>query len=92
MDHVVYLDAKAKELESLLSGQKSMIVRGATGRKLPHGRVSKGDVLYFVNNNGEGEVKAKANVCFVFNSEKMAKDESVALIKKYQGKLQLTRE
>ncbi|KUO64077.1 MAG: hypothetical protein APF84_08180 [Gracilibacter sp. BRH_c7a] len=32
MDHVVYLDAKAKELEKLLEGSKSMIIRGATGR------------------------------------------------------------
>jgi hypothetical protein len=38
MDHVVYLDAKEKELDKLRSGQKSMIIRGAAGRKLPHGR------------------------------------------------------
>jgi len=35
MDHIVYLDAKAKELEHLRSGQKSMIIRGAMGRKMP---------------------------------------------------------
>jgi hypothetical protein len=29
MDHVVYLDAKEKELDKLRSGQKSMIIRGA---------------------------------------------------------------
>ncbi len=89
-DHVVYLDAKANELEALLEGKKSMIVRGATGRKLPYGRVEKGDVLYFINNNAEGEVKAKTIVSSVFNSEKMEKNESVSLVKKNQGKLQLT--
>lgn len=36
MDHVVYLYAQAKELELLFSGQKTMIIRGATGRKPPH--------------------------------------------------------
>jgi len=31
MDHVVYLDASAKELDLLCSGKKRMIIRGATG-------------------------------------------------------------
>ncbi|OHD08575.1 MAG: hypothetical protein A2086_13065 [Spirochaetes bacterium GWD1_27_9] len=90
MDHVVYLDAKANELDSFLSGKKSMIIRGATGRKLPYGRVSVGDELYFINNNAEGQIKSKGVVSYVFNSEKMEKEESIALIKKYQDKLQLT--
>jgi len=90
MDHVVYLDAKAKELEILLSGKKTMIVRGATGRKLPYGRVSSGDVLYFINNNAEGVVKAKAKAKRVINSDRMSKEESVALVEGYQDKLQLT--
>lgn len=42
MDHVVYLDARAKELEKLLDGRKTMIIRGAAGRKLPYGKVNKG--------------------------------------------------
>jgi hypothetical protein len=44
MDHVVYLDAKAAELENILSGRKTMIIRGAAGRKLPYGRVHAGDI------------------------------------------------
>jgi hypothetical protein len=90
MDHVVYLDAQAKELEYLLSGNKTMIIRGATGRKLPHGRVDAGDMLYFINNNAEGVVRAKAKVKSVFHSEKMTEDESHALVKKNQPKLSLT--
>jgi len=90
MDHVVYLDAKSNELETLLSGKKSMIIRGATGRKVPYGKVNMGDILYFINNNAEGEIKAKGVVASVFNSEKMTKDESIALVKKYQDKLKLS--
>ena len=90
MDHVVYLDAQAKELENLLSGNKTMIIRGATGRKLPHGRVDTGDMLYFINNNAEGKVCAKAKVKSAFHSEKMTEDESHALVKKNQPKLSLT--
>jgi hypothetical protein len=31
MDHVVYLDAQAKELDNLLNGYKTMLIRWATG-------------------------------------------------------------
>lgn len=90
MDHIVYLDAKAKELEKLIDGSKTMIIRGATGRKMPYGRVNEGDILYFINNNAEGFVKAKAIVDSVFNSDKMSPEESVALVKKHQDKLNLS--
>ena len=90
MDHVVYLDAKAKELDLLIGGKKNMIIRGATGRKMPYGRVDAGDVLYFINNNAEGVVRAKASVTSVFNSEKMTVEESTQLVEKNQDKVQLT--
>ena len=54
MNHVVYLDASAKELNLLLSGKKAMIIRGAMGRKIPYGRVNQDDILYSINNNSEG--------------------------------------
>jgi len=90
MDHVVYLDAKAKEMDKILSGNKIMVIRGAAGRKLPYGRVNSGDVLYFINNNSEGLVKALARVKNVFNSEKMSPEESKNLIERNQEKLKLT--
>lgn len=90
MDHVVYLDAKSNEYEKLLEGSKTMIIRGATGRKIPYGRVNKGDVLYFINNNAEGLVKAKALVSSVYNSGKMNNDESINLVKTQQQKLLLS--
>jgi len=67
-----------------------MIIRGATGRKLPYGRVNIGDTLYFINNNGEGKVRAKGDVTNVYNSDKMSEDESISLVKKNQDKLKLT--
>ncbi|MDY6878324.1 MAG: hypothetical protein SWK90_19260 [Chloroflexota bacterium] len=77
-------------MENLLAGKKIMIVRGAAGRKMPYGRVNSGDVLYFINNNAEGLVKARAKVKNVFNSEKMSKEESTDLVESHQDKLQLT--
>jgi len=91
MDHVVYLDAGAIELDTLLSNKKTMIIRGATGRKIPYGRVNQGDVLYFINNNSEGLILAKAKVVSVFNSDKMTEKESAKLVETHQGKLQLTK-
>lgn len=90
MDHVVYLDAQAKEMEKLLSGEKSMIIRGATGRKIPHGRVNPGDCLFFINNNAEGLVRAKGRVVSALHSEKMTESESKALVENNQDKLRLT--
>lgn len=90
MDHIVYVDAKSKEMDKLISGEKTMVIRRAAGRKLPHGRVNVGDILYFINNNGEGEVKASGIVKNVYNSDKMSEEESIKLVKENQEKLKLT--
>jgi hypothetical protein len=90
MDHVVYVDAKAGEMEKLVNDEKKIIIRGAAGRKMPYGRVNPGDMLYLINNNAEGAIKAKAIVTDVFNSEKMTREESIALVEKNQDKLNLT--
>lgn len=89
MDNVVYLDYKAKELENLKSGNKKMVIRGATGRKLPYGRINKSDVLYFIENKGDGLVKGKAIVEKVFNSDKLTKEQSIEIVEKNQDKLLL---
>ena len=90
MDHLVYCDSKAKVLEKILAGTKTMIIRGAAGRKLPHSRVFSGETLYFIENNGDGLIKAKATVQAVFNSEKMTVEESQRVVEGHQDKLNLT--
>lgn len=90
MDHVVYLDRKAGELEKLVTGEKTMIVRGAAGRKLPYGRVNAGDVLYFIENSGDGLVRARAAVKNVILSDRLTPEESHRLLLAHQDKLQLT--
>jgi hypothetical protein len=90
MEHVVYLDAKEKELDKLISGEKTMIIRGAAGRKLPYGRVYAGEVLWFVENSGNGLVRCSATVKRVFNSEKLTERESQKLILNHQPMLCLT--
>lgn len=90
MDHVVYLDSQADELEKLENNEKSMLIRGAAGRKMPYGRVFENDTLYFINNNSEGLIKGRALVNSVFNSEKMTKEDSEALVNKNLQSLNLT--
>ncbi|AKA34282.1 hypothetical protein [Flagellimonas lutaonensis] len=89
MNHIVYLDHKANELENLKSGEKTMIIRGAMGRRTPYGEVSVGDILYFIENKGDGLIKGAAEVKEVFNSGKLTKEESAELIEKHQDKLML---
>lgn len=91
MDNVVYLDYKAKELENIKSGKKTMIIRGAMGRKLPYGRVNKGDILYFIENNGDGLVKGQATVESVFNSDILTKERSIEIVAQNQDKLHLDK-
>ncbi|MEZ5070461.1 MAG: hypothetical protein R2751_05715 [Bacteroidales bacterium] len=90
MDHIVYLDHKAKELENLHTGMKTMLLRGAMGRKLPHGRVAAGDVLYFIENKGDGLIKAKGVVDTVLHSDKLSREESLALVEEHQERLKLS--
>jgi hypothetical protein len=89
MDHVVFLDGHAKELENLIQGNKSMIMRGASGRKLPYGRVNEGDILYFVKNRRESEITARGVVSTVFTSGELSREESFETIIRNQDKLQL---
>jgi len=60
------------------------------GKKLPYGRVKKGEKLYFVRNNGEGLIKATGIVNNVSESEKLSKEESKKLVNKYRYKLLIT--
>ena len=92
MQHVVYTEAKASELEQLLSGEKTMIIRSAPDRRIPYDKVEVGDTLFFLRNNGEGLVRAKATVSSVFFSDKLTKVKSLELVEENQDKLKLTED
>ena len=90
IDYVVYLDFKAKKLEKIINGSKTKLIRGAMGRRIPYGRVLAGDELYFIENNGDVTIKAKAIVKTVINSDKLTLEETKKLIEDNQIKLELT--
>lgn len=90
-EHLVYLDSKAKELEKLLNKEKTMIIRGAAGRKSPLGeRAKKDDIVYFVETGGDLTVKFRGVIKDVIETEKMTPEESVEFVKKYENELNLS--
>lgn len=89
MVHLVYCDDKEKVLEKILDGTKTMIVRGAAGRKIPHSRVFEGEVLYFIK-KGTGKISSMATVASVQNYVKLIEDEIVKALEDNQSKLNLS--
>ncbi|WFR58376.1 hypothetical protein QA584_04715 [Anaerocolumna sp. AGMB13025] len=93
MVHLVYCDNTGKsgerELNKIMSGTKTMVVRGAAGRKIPHSRVVEGEILYFME-KGTAQISAQAQVKAVQNYVKLTDDEIVKILLDHQSKLNLT--
>ncbi len=70
MVHIVYCDNVEKKgdrvLDEILDGRKTMVVRSAAGRKIPHSRVFAGEKLYFME-KGSLAVSAWVTVISVQN-------------------------
>ncbi len=93
MVHLVYCDNAGKKgekvLDKILKGQKTMIVRGAAGRKIPHSRVNVGETLYFME-KGTALIHVMATVKNVFNYVKLLDEEITKVLQENQSKLNLT--
>lgn len=93
MVHLVYCDntGKAGErvLDKILAGKKTMVVRGAAGRKIPHSRVFEGETLYFME-KGTAKITVRAVVKQVENYVKLPEEEITKVLEEHQGKLNLT--
>lgn len=89
MVHLVYCDDKSDELSKILDGSKTMIIRGAAGRKIPHSRVFKGEELYFME-KGTKKITAKAVVTDVYNFVKLSEEEITKTIEENNSKMLLT--
>ncbi len=93
MVHLVYCDNEGKRgekvLDKILAGTKTMVVRGAAGRKIPHSRVFEGEVLYFMQ-KGTSKISASATVCKVENYIKLTEEEITEILAENQSKLNLS--
>jgi hypothetical protein len=88
MDHIVYTDVDARELERLILGTKTMIVRRA--KEVPCETVNPHDTLYFIH-DGDRLVRAKAAVKDVLYSGELTERASTYLLQAHQDQLQLTK-
>lgn len=89
MVHLVYCDNKEKVLEKILDGSKTMIIRAAAGRKIPHSRVFDGEKLYFMK-KGTGKILATATVKSVQNFVKLSEDGIDKVLNDNQESLSLS--
>ena len=93
MVHLVYCDNAGKNgekvLVKILAGTKTMVVRGAAGRKIPHSRVFPGEQLYFME-KGSAEITATATVKEVQNYVKLSDEEITKTLADNQSKLNLS--
>jgi hypothetical protein len=92
MNHLVFLDTRAGELEKILSGVKTMVVEAFD---LPHSMaqpVLPGDGLYFLRDNDECILRVKASVVRVFLFENGSEKDLSHTLKEMQPRLQLTED
>jgi hypothetical protein len=92
VNHLVYLDTRAGELERILSGMKTMLIKELDPARPTAHPVRPGDSLYFLRDNGECAVRVKATVVRVlFFANRLEQDLSHTL-KEMQPRLQLTED
>ena len=93
MVHLVYCDNTGKKgervLDNIMSNTKTMVVRGAAGRKIPHSRVFEGETLYFME-KGTMCISALATVKAVQNYVKLTDDDIEKTLADNQDKLCLS--
>lgn len=90
MVHLVYCDDKENVLEKILEGSKTMVIRAAAGRKIPHSRVHEGEVLYFMK-KGSAKISATAIVSGVQNYVNLLDVEIEAVFQENQPQLNLSK-
>lgn len=92
-EHLVYLNNKAKELEKLLNQEKTMIIRGAAGKKVPlGGRAKVEDIVYFVETGGSLLVTHRGIISNIIETDKMTPEESIAFVDQHEQELNLSKD
>ena len=93
MVHLIFCDNAGKKgekvLDKILAGTKTMVIRGAAGRKIPHSRVFEGERVYFME-KGSALITATATVKAVQNFVKLTDDEITKILEENQSKLNLS--
>jgi hypothetical protein len=92
MNHLVFLDTRARELERILSGVKTMLVKAFDPAQTTAYPVRPGDSLYFLRDNGESAVRVQATVTRVLLVTNDLDQDLSQTLKELQPKLLLTED
>ena len=90
MNHLVFLDTRAGELEKILRGMKTMLIRESDPTETTAQAVRAGDSLYFTRNQDDFAVRVRATVVRVLYSADSLDEDLSQTLKELQPKLQLT--
>lgn len=92
MNYLVFLDAGAKELEKILSGVKTMVIRDVGSHQSTLQPVKPGDNLFLLRSKDERDLYVKATVKSSRLVSSGLGEEISHYLKEMQPKLQLTEE
>jgi len=92
MNHLVFLDPRAGELEKILSGVKTMLVKEVDPARTSAHPVSPGDSLFFLRNKDEFALRGKATVVRVLSFKNNSDEDLSQPLKEMQPRLQLTED
>jgi len=92
MNYLVYLDAQAGELEKILSGVKTMLVKEFDPAQTTAHPVIPGDSLYFLRDKDDCALRVKATVVRVLPVTNDLGEDPAQILKEMQPRLQLTED
>lgn len=85
--HLVFLSQGSKSIDKIISGQKTMLVRGGSSEKNIFSKVKRGDKLFFVEKNGTNYIQCTALVKDVVSTDEIDEDAALNMIVERQKEL-----
>jgi hypothetical protein len=92
MNYLVFLDPYAGELEKILSGTKSMVVKEFDPARAAGQPISQGDSLFFLRNKDECVLRVKSSVVRVLFFSNCLNEDLSQILKELQPRLKLTED
>jgi len=92
MNHLVFLDAHAGELEKIVSGTKSMVLKELNPSRPAGQAIRRGDTLYFLRHRNDCTLRVRAAVVRVFHFSNQPGEDLSHFLKEMQTRLALTED
>jgi hypothetical protein len=92
MNYLVFLDPSASELEKILSGTKTMLIKELAPSQYDQQSVKPGDTLYFIRDKDENILRVQATAVRVLPIVNVLDEDLSHTLKEMQPRLQLTED